>query len=317
MRKSIITLLWASLVFTVPMFAQSTIATIPVGLSPHSVAVSPNGDVVYVVNRDSNDVSVIDIASLEVTQTIAVGDRPEGVAFSPDGAFAYVVNDRSENISVIDVAGGFMMGSIFIPDPQGIAVTSDGAFAYVTQSGQGGRRNSVSIVDLGTGAIVTTLPNILPRPRAIALTWDDTLAYVVNRESNHVTAIRDSAVSGTIPVGMDPRDVAFYPDGTLAYVTNHDSSTISVIDTASDTVVDTFTGILRPEGIDLTSDGAYAAVAGGEPDHFLFLVDLVTLEVVGQAPIGLNPERVAITPDDLLAFVANRGSNTVSCVQLF
>jgi YVTN family beta-propeller protein len=44
--------------------------------------------------------------------------------------------------------------------------------------------------------------------------------------------------------------VAITPDGAFAYVTNEYASTVSVIDTASNTVVDTVTGVaVAPEGV--------------------------------------------------------------------
>ncbi len=50
-------------------------ATIPVGIDPYGVAVTPDGSKVYVANVGSNTVSVIDTATNTVTATIPVGSR--------------------------------------------------------------------------------------------------------------------------------------------------------------------------------------------------------------------------------------------------
>jgi YVTN family beta-propeller protein len=64
--------------------ASNTVTTtIPVGLAPHGVAVSPDGSKVYVANSDSDTVSVISAATDRVTATIPVGSGPLGVAVSP------------------------------------------------------------------------------------------------------------------------------------------------------------------------------------------------------------------------------------------
>ena len=52
------------------------VATIPVGLNPVNVAVTPNGSAAYVANAGSNSVSVIDTTSNIAAKTIAVGNRP-------------------------------------------------------------------------------------------------------------------------------------------------------------------------------------------------------------------------------------------------
>jgi YVTN family beta-propeller protein len=47
---------------------------------PWGIAITPDGKTLYTANGPSNDVSVIDAATLRVTSKIKVGDRPWGVA---------------------------------------------------------------------------------------------------------------------------------------------------------------------------------------------------------------------------------------------
>jgi YVTN family beta-propeller protein len=50
-----------------------------------------------------------------------------------------------------------------------------------------------------------------------------------------------------------PHGVAITPDGAFAYVGNEYSSTVSVINTATNTVVDTVNGVaVAPEGVAIT-----------------------------------------------------------------
>ena len=55
-----------------------------------------------------------------------------------------------------------------------------------------------------------------------------------------------------IPVGDNPLRVAFTPDGRRAYVTNRGSNTVSVIDTKTNTVVDTIEVGMAPGGVAIT-----------------------------------------------------------------
>ncbi|MFI1155797.1 YncE family protein [Streptomyces sioyaensis] len=67
---------------------------IPVGTQPLSVTVAPNGNA-YVVNRNSNNVTVIDTATNSVVGApIPVGHNPVSVAVAPNGKI-YVANFAS------------------------------------------------------------------------------------------------------------------------------------------------------------------------------------------------------------------------------
>src|SRR6266849_5613706 len=69
----------SSTVSVIDTATDTVIATIPVGLTPFGVAVSPEGSKVYVANLASNTVSVIDTA----TNTIIArtGDPLQGGSF--------------------------------------------------------------------------------------------------------------------------------------------------------------------------------------------------------------------------------------------
>jgi YVTN family beta-propeller protein len=61
---------------------NSVVATIPVGIFPSGVAITPNGARVYVANI-VNSISVIDTATNTVVVTIPSGQFPNGVAITP------------------------------------------------------------------------------------------------------------------------------------------------------------------------------------------------------------------------------------------
>ena len=63
--------------------SNSVISTVPVGIDPAGVAVSPDGTLVYVTNLAGNTVSVINTSNNTVTATVNVGFDPIGVAVTP------------------------------------------------------------------------------------------------------------------------------------------------------------------------------------------------------------------------------------------
>src|SRR5262249_60480546 len=54
-----------------------------VGSAPHWSTSSSDGRMAFVTNENSNDVSVVDLASRTVTATIAVGNAPRKIAVQP------------------------------------------------------------------------------------------------------------------------------------------------------------------------------------------------------------------------------------------
>ena len=74
------------------------VATIAVGISPWTVALDRTD--LYVANRGSDNVSVINTTSKTVTNTITVGTTPR--AFALAGTDLYVANEGTDNVSVID-----------------------------------------------------------------------------------------------------------------------------------------------------------------------------------------------------------------------
>jgi len=60
------------------------------GREPVSIAISPDASNVYVVDKDTNSVSVIATSLNQITQVVTVGSRPTSIALSPNGLKGYV-----------------------------------------------------------------------------------------------------------------------------------------------------------------------------------------------------------------------------------
>jgi YVTN family beta-propeller protein len=88
---------------------------------------------------------------------------------------------------------------------------------------------------------------------------------------------------------------------------------VSVIDTATNSVVATVAVGNDPVDIAITPNGAFAYVVNDQTEN-VSVIDTSTNTVVGIVPVGLTPRGVAITPDGAFAYVTNESDSTVSVI---
>ncbi len=99
-----------------------------------------------------------------------------------------------------------------------------------------------------------------------------------------------------------------------AYVANFASNTVSVIDTASNTVTTTIPVETRPFGIAVNPDGSRVYVTN-YGSNTVSVIDTATNAVTGSAiTVGANPRGIAVSPDGSQVYVANEFDNTVSVI---
>ncbi len=112
---------------TVSVINTSTnmvVNTVTVGVVPHGVAITPNGNDAYVSNADSDTVSVIKTSTNKVVKTVKVGSLPEGVAITPNGSDAYVTNSISNTVRVIQTSTNTVVKTVKVGRyPIGVAIT--------------------------------------------------------------------------------------------------------------------------------------------------------------------------------------------------
>jgi YVTN family beta-propeller protein/uncharacterized repeat protein (TIGR03803 family) len=109
---------------------NAVLATVPVGVKPEGVAVTPDGTQAYVANAGSNTVSVIATATNTVAATVPViatatntvaatvpvGLKPKGVAVNPTGLHAYVTNSTDGTVSVIKTSTNTVVATVLVED---------------------------------------------------------------------------------------------------------------------------------------------------------------------------------------------------------
>ena len=170
--------------------------SVPTGLVPIQIAVTPNGKSAYVTNEDSGTVSQYNVD--QMTGALS----PKSPPIVPAATFPYA-----------------------------ITVTRDGRSAYVTEEGSQGGDNVLQYnIDPASGALSPKTPASVATggfPEGIAVTPDGSSAYVTSLTHNTISQYSIDPVSGalspkvpaTVGAGPIPVGIAVTPDSTSAYVT--------------------------------------------------------------------------------------------------
>lgn len=77
----------------------------PIDTLTHGLALSPDGNELWVTSLIDDSIYVYDIGSRKVSQRLPTGDGPNWVSFSPDGRFVGVSNSDSHDVSIFDAKG--------------------------------------------------------------------------------------------------------------------------------------------------------------------------------------------------------------------
>jgi YVTN family beta-propeller protein len=303
----------------------AALATIPVYVAV-SVALTPDGKFAYVPNfgsasKYSPNVAVVDTASNTVVASIPLNPRltPSYLAVSPDGSVAYVGQFQFKTgsrpaIAVIRTSDNRLVDSILLSptaDPGKIIFSPDGTKAYVTEY----TSSAIDVFDVAKNQLTSTLP-LLGSVHGLAISPDGTTLLAPNSGSSRASAVdtASGSVLASIPVGdMSGGSTAFpefggaavSPDGTRAYFTNLFSGNVTVIETASNTVLASVPSGAGPVGIVLSPDGSTAYVAG-QNQNSVTVINTSTFATQGIAlPRFGYPTSLAITPDGRYVYVAS------------
>src|SRR4029079_7242275 len=132
--------------------------------------------------------------------------------------------------------------------------------------------NTVSVVDLATGAVTATVP-VAAGPHGMSMSGDGRLVYVPGDAASGMSVIDTATdrVVRTIEVGKSPHGVALTPDGRSLLVGVYGDDKAAVVDAATEAVVGTIP-VAKPHTIAVRPDGKVAYVASQEPGKFALVV---------------------------------------------
>ena len=186
------------------------------------------------------------------------------------------------------------------------------------------------MISTATNKVTATLGG-LSYPLGVVIAVNGEYAFVINQGVVGLGLPTNEAGSGSVSVintttngvteiftfASNPTSVAVMPNGEYAYVTNYDSDSVSMISTATNTVISTVPLPVgtNPVDVAVTPNGNYAYVAayvtteygrevGGTVSVISTSSNTVTATISGLSNLG----DVAITPNSEYAYVTSGNS---------
>ncbi|HWB38138.1 MAG TPA: PKD domain-containing protein, partial [Rugosimonospora sp.] len=217
-------------VLVIDTTASHVAGTIPVGANPQGIQLAPDGQHLYVENRDGNSISVIDTATNTVTRTFSGIPEPTSAVVSPDGAHLYVsLAGTTQGITVVDTATGAASAVTPLDTATSyLAISPDGAHVYVASPTTG----TVSSFDTATGTL-TTLFTVAQRAWGLTISPDGQRLYALGVNELYVADAATGTVSRTVQASGLNGQMSVSPDGGTLYVPAPNNDYIVVYDTAT------------------------------------------------------------------------------------
>ena len=278
----------ASALAVVDPASGTVLGQVPTVSGPHEVTATPDGKLAFVASP-SDGISVIDLETLTELRRldIGAGSEPHDVRFA-DGKLYFTVE-------------GFK--AIGRYDPQAdevdwlLGLGQDGTHMMVLSRDRdtiftaNRESDTVSIIeDAADGPPdwqVTSIPADGAYPEGLDLSPDGAELWVATRNDGDVSIIdvASKTVSERLDLNFeDPNRLAFTPDGARVLVSDSATSVV-VMEAASRTEITRLD--MAPNALLVRPDGgvAYAALRG---DDRVAVIDMETLEVVGEIPTGAD-----------------------------
>jgi YVTN family beta-propeller protein len=280
----------------------------------------------YVDNSEGDDVSVIDLKTLNVVDDIRLADKVHGLAIQADGRRLFATIESDNTLRVVDTATNHVIATVVLTGrPNQCAVTPDGHYVAVPIRD----KNAVDIVDVQQQKVVKTLP--VSKPHNAFNAGSNRYLFVSAMGANQINVIdlRTMAYSGKVSVGGVPRPYVVTRDSTTMYVALTDLHGFMKVDVASGKMqrvampAETHTPKQRPfepsntltHGLALSPDGSELWVTSLLDDS-LYVYDLKANKVTGRVQVGDGPNWVTFSPDGKYVCVSNTGTNDVSIIDV-
>jgi YVTN family beta-propeller protein len=300
---------------------RTRLKEITVGSGPRSVAVAPDGRI-WVSNKHSATISIIDPASLAVTQTLNLpyASQPFGLVFSPTDDSAYVALEASGQVLSLNPNTGAEMGRVAVgANLRQLSMNADGSKVYAA------RFVTPPLPGEGTANVQTTQNNAYVGAEIVvvdtaSLAIADTIVLRHSDKAdtenqgrgipNYLNSliISPDGQSAWVPSKQDNIKRGSLRDGTELNFQN----TVRAISSRIDLGVN---GEDYAARIDHDNAGVASAAVFDKSGNYLFvaletnrqvaLVDAYGRREITRFDVGRAPQGLSISPDGRTLFVSN------------
>jgi YVTN family beta-propeller protein len=267
-----------------------------------NVKVSDPTKVVMIVNRDSNEIAFMDIASRQMVGKTFLGNNsnPHMVMMSPDGRYVVTGGTRSNAAYIIDSRTLELVKKINVGiGPEHLSFSPDGRYYYQGNPSD----DSVTVIDMQSLSVIKTIEG-LAEPLNITFTPDGTKAYVGNYGAHWVGVIDVTRheLLKKIQIAEVPGISRLNPtrylseikgisnatmsaDGRYLYAADGDLGVVGVIDTRDDRVVKVIRVGQDPWRLYMSHDGRYG-ITVNNGDETISIIDTQRNEVAATLEAG-------------------------------
>ena len=280
----------------------------------------------YVDNSEGDDVSVIDLKTLNTVDDIHLAYEVHGLAIQADGRRLFASIESDNTLRVVDTSTNKVIATIELTGrPNQCAVTPDGHYVAVPIRD----KNAVDIVDVQQRKVVKTLP--VSKPHNAFNGGSNRYLFVSAMGANQINVIDLTTMtySAKVMVGGIPRPYVVTGDGATMYVAVTDLHGFMKVDVASGKMqrvvmpAENHTPKQRPfepsntltHGLALSPDGTELWVTSLLDDS-LYVYDVKANKITGRVRVGDGPNWVTFSPDGKYVCVSNTGTDDVSIIDV-
>lgn len=268
--------------------------------------------------QDAPPTYVADVRDFPPGTTATLAMLPANISITPGGSakLQFALSNESGKSSVLaHWTAGAPSGFSLLPAGGNARA---GAFdtSRVTATITAGPELPAGLYDVaitGKTSNGALLPHVFAPVRVVRPGEAARFLYALNFSDATATPIdpRTGAFGTPIIVDGRPGSAASSPDGTRVYTANQGAGDVSVIDTASQSVISNVSVGKVPAGIRVSPDSATIWVTNNG-DNTVQAIDAKTLKTSAPIAVGSQPEDLAISPDGSTVFVVDQGDNEVT-----
>lgn len=285
---------------------------------------APSPDLLVVVNKSDDTVSILDAASGSATTTVRVGRGPHEVEVLADGKTAAVsdygkAGEPGHTVTLVDLARGVAVATIELGEgtrPHGLEALADGRL-LVTAEGT----RELLVVDPKSRVVVARIPTQKQVSHMVVASPDGSRAFVANIGSGSVSVadLKKNAILADIATGAGAEGIDVTPDGREVWVTNREAGTVSVLDARTPGVLATIPAPKFPIRVKITPDGRRALVSCAQSGD-VAVFDVQSRREIGRIALrGQNdptPVGLLVHPGGKRAWVASTNADVISVIDL-
>jgi YVTN family beta-propeller protein len=281
-----------------------------------------------ILAKEDNTLLIVNPASLKVTAKLPVGPDPHEVIASPDGTTAYISNyggGAYNTLSVVDLAARKVLPTIDLGPlrgPHGLAFVG-GRVWFTAEAAKviASYDPATKRVDwiMGTGQNRTHMIYVSPALNQIVTTNVSSASVSIIEKMGDGVGTGPSSGDWNetfVPVGRGSEGFDVSPDGKEIWVANADDGTVSIIDVASNKIIDTLAANVKEANrLKFTPDGKLAFISSlRKPD--VAVLDRVTRKEVKHIKVGEGAAGILMQPDGSRVYVACSPDGYVAVIDL-